>query len=639
MPSAWSQALAAAQGRSYAIIPSVVVADRHPALGLRSPWPAAKYIGTQFRLVLATAVPRNMRTSSSLGLLLPFMRSHRREFTYGCVAAIGVVILRLSLPWPLMRLIAPWFSDAQGSAPAASPEAASAVLVMGGTFLLLAVALGRADLAERVAFARFAIGVVRDLRSAVFETTRRKGQVVRVAGIGDLIARLVGDTARIKTGIKGFLIHVATNSLLFAGVGVVFFWLHPPLGLIFCVAGMLLMAMTYVAATRIYGRAAAYRKKEGKLAQAIHESSSLEREAASFATVNKSSGRHEAALTLLQGRATWGAHALFGVTVLVALWISWHSVQRGDLDAEVLLLVALYSLTLRTPMVQLVRQGCRTGKILAGLDRLVLLLGQTEAPDDRRAAPGPLTDCLSLRRVRIRARLVRRLGPVDLDIPAGQHVALLGGRAAGKTTLLRIIAGLETAWKGTLCWDGQPMPSLRLSTASSAFLPDLPDWPRMALRDYLRVTENPSDDVTARVFALCKVDKVAGRLPRGLETKLQGAELSQSERKAMTLARTLLCRASVLLLDDPFVEHRARKRHGLLASVLEIAGQSTVLVALSTPTDLASFDRVVVLKRGRVVFDGTPDAWRAHRAGRDAAEVSAPLAAELSPQPTRRVGS
>ncbi len=261
---------------------------------------------------------------------------------------------------------------------------------MGGAFLFLAVTLGLADLAARVAFARFAIGVVRDLRSAVFAATNNRGRNVPVAGTGDLIARLVGDTARIKTGIKGFLIHVATNGLLFAGVGVVFLWLYPPLGLIFSVAGILLVVMMHVAAAKIHGRAAAYRKKEGKLAEAIHQSSSHDTDEASLVMLNRSSGRHEAALTLLQGRATWGAHALFGVTVLVALWVCWRSAQAGDLDAEVLVLLALHALMLRTPMVQLVRQGCRTGKILAGLDRLVILLGNAGSADDQRTALPPL---------------------------------------------------------------------------------------------------------------------------------------------------------------------------------------------------------------------------------------------------------
>ena len=423
----------------------------------------------------------------------------------------------------------------------------------------------------------------------------------------------------------------------------VLLWLHPPLGLIFAVAGILLVVMTYVAAAAIHGRAAAYRKKEGELAEAIHQSSPLDRDEASFVTLNRSSGRHEAALTLLQGRATWAAHALFGMTVLVAWWVCWRSAQAGGLSAEVLVLVALYSLTLRTPMVQLVRQGCRTGKILAGLDRLVLLLGDAVPADDQRTALRPLADCLSLRAVKIFARgdrgKFRRLGPIDLDIPAGQCMALLGGRAAGKTTLLRIIAGLETHWKGGVYWDGLRTPPLNPSSAACAFLPDLPDWPRVSLREYLRVSDDTSDEFTSRVFALCKVDKLVRRLPRGLDTELRGEALSRSERKALTLARTLLFKASVLLLDDPFVDQRARKRQGLLASVLEIAGQSTVLVALSTPTDLTSFDRVVVLKRGRIVFDGAPGAWRDRRARKDPSGVPTSLPGELTRHATRDVRS
>ncbi len=243
--------------------------------------------------------------------------------------------------------------------------------------------------------------------------------------------------------------------------------------------------------------------------------------------------------------------------------------------------------------------------------------------------------------MKIRTRHFRRLGPIDLEIPAGQHMAVLGGRAAGKTTLLRIIAGLETNWKGSVYWDGLRTSLLNPSSAACAFLPDLPAWPRISLREHLnlRVSDDTSDDFTRRVFALCEVDKLVGRLSRGLDTKLRGAALSLGERRAMTLARTLLSKASVLLLDDPFVEQRAGKRQELVTSVLEIAGQSTVLVALNRPTDLASFDRVVVLKRGRIVFDGAPEAWRSRSARKDASSVPTSLPGELPPHETRGVRS
>ena len=448
---------------------------------------------------------------------------------------------------------------------------------------------------------------------------------------------------RIKTGIKGFLIHVATNGLLFVGVGVVLFWLHPSLGLILAVAGILLAAMTHVAAAAIHGRAARYREKEGELAEAIHQSSSLDSGEASFVTLNRSSGRHEAALTVLQGRATWGAHGLFGATVLVSVWVCWRAALAGNLDADGLVLLALYALTLRAPMVQLVRQGCRTGKILAGVDRLVLFLGDAAFADEQQPALRPLVDSLSLHAVKIRARRNggkhRRLGPIDLDIPAGQHIALLGGRAAGKTTLLRILAGLETDWTGSVTWDGRRTSLLNPLPAACAFLPDSPDWTRVSLRDYLRVSGDTRDAFTSRVFALCDVDKLVGRLPRGLDTELRGEALSHGERHTLTLARTLRSKASVMLLDDPFAKHRARKREGLLASILEIADRSTVVVALSRPTDLSAFDRVVELKRGRIVFDGAPDIWRDRRASKDASGGPTSLPVELTPHATRDVRS
>ena len=551
-----------------------------------------------------------------LGRYRPFARRHLRACLGGTAAAVAVVALRLALPWPLKALVDPWVVGAEAAGETVASPVPGGALGLGVSFLLLAVGLGWADRFERLSFARFAIGIVRDLRSRAFAAVTGAHRVPG-AGTGDLVARLIGDTARVKAGIKGFLVHVATNGVFFVGVSLVFLWLLPPVGLIFAAGALSLAVLTYAGAARIHRRAVTYRRKEGKLAEAIHRSASLDPSQASFARVNRSSGQHEAALTGLQTLATAGAHVVFGLTVLGAWAAAWRSAAAAQVDAGVLILLAIYSLSLRGPMVQLARQGVRTGKILAGLQRLGHLL---DLEAETRDSQPPLTRSFELRRVTIKSRRslgkARRLSGVNLEIEAGQRVALVGPRGAGKSTLLRLLAGAERRYKGELLWDGEPRwpRADARTTPRIAYLSDAPDWPRVRVAEYLRLAGARRESVE-RVADLCGLERLFTRLPNGPATKLSGSDLSKGERRSLALARALLSGAPLLLLDEPFGEEPAAKVAAKVEMLVAIAYDSTIVMALPELPLVACLDRVVELSQGSLLFDGLYSAWRRQATG------------------------
>jgi ABC-type multidrug transport system fused ATPase/permease subunit len=146
-------------------------------------------------------------TQDAFGLLWRFGARHRGWLARGGLAALCVVALRVALPWPLRMLLGPWLDDS--GVALTSETIVSYCLVFGGIML----ALGLFDFLSRLWFARFAIGTVQDLRTAAFKAADRE-----TGTPGDVISRLIGDTARIKAGMKGFLVHVATNGVLALGV-------------------------------------------------------------------------------------------------------------------------------------------------------------------------------------------------------------------------------------------------------------------------------------------------------------------------------------------------------------------------------------------------------------------------------------
>ncbi|MEH6518263.1 MAG: ABC transporter transmembrane domain-containing protein [Halioglobus sp.] len=327
-----------------------------------------------------------------LEVLNRFSVKHRRWLVQGMIAAVGVTLLRLALPWPLQALFLPLLDGGHTVSPAWIPSELNVTLVAGALFALCVAALGYADARLRLCFASFSIRTVGGLRKEAMRGLTRSSKPGIPVRSGDIVARLIGDTARVKAGVKGFLVHVAVNGLLLIGITLVMLYIDIWIGTLFGLCLVVVFAVTLFGAKNIYETAAKYRDKEGRLADAIVRVSKVSRREASdnvmlpkvsrkaranYKKVNRSSGRSEARITKLTGYATWAAHALLGLFVFVAVIYGTNAMESGTLSSAKLLLFALYILTARTPVVQLARQGVRTGKILACLGRLDELI---EAP-------------------------------------------------------------------------------------------------------------------------------------------------------------------------------------------------------------------------------------------------------------------
>ncbi|MGE4605589.1 MAG: ABC transporter transmembrane domain-containing protein, partial [Myxococcota bacterium] len=305
--------------------------------------------------------------------LAPHSRRHLRLFVLGAVGACCTVAARLALPWPLRAVAQRWMDPAEGAV-SGVPTVFDPVLTMGLLFLALILLLGFSDYSARLYFARFAIGTVRDLRGSVFRSVVRGSARRRAKRPGDLVSRLVGDTARIKAGLQGFLLHVGTNGLTLVGATAIVFWMNPELGFVFAVAVVATLIISALTAVKVFRKSLKVRKKEGQLADKIQSTVASKKSGRSAVKkLNRSSGRHEASLTHLQGVATWITHGTFGMAMLAALWIGSRAVNNGELPAADMVVVMMYALTMRGPIVRLARQGARTGRFLGPAHRLIQL--------------------------------------------------------------------------------------------------------------------------------------------------------------------------------------------------------------------------------------------------------------------------
>lgn len=199
---------------------------------------------------------------------------------------------------------------------------------------------------------------------------------------------------------------------------------------------------------------------------------------------------------------------------------------------------------------------------------------------------------------------------ISLEIPAGQHVAVLGRSGAGKSTLAHLVRGALAPDAGELTVGGV-RPS-QLGPAASELIGVIQQDPYLfdtTLFDNLCVSRaDATRDDALRALDRVGLSAMVQRLPNGLDTKVGegGARFSGGERHRIALARALLRDTPIVLLDEPFAGLDPLNERQLLDVLLSAFDDKTLVVITHHLQDIERFDRVILLEDGRIAADGAP---------------------------------
>lgn len=572
------------------------------------------------------------RSRKLFSLLWPYARGHKRHLAAGIGLSVAVVLLRAGQPWPLK-----WIVDSLIGAPSHRGlfpwtegwPLPGEMVALSVLFILVSVFAGLGEYWQRLTMAGLGNRVLFAFRTALYARVLSQPLGFHERReTGELLTRIVYDTARVRQGVNHILMRIFQTLFTFIVILGILFWLDPMLASIVGVAGVLALTTMGRSSKRIFKASRKQRKREGKLAALVADSLLGVRELHTFRPQgetdpnferhNKKSLKEEQKVRRLAASLLLRVEILLAIAITLILAFGALGVQAGRLTAGDLVLFVSYVIALNRPFAQFARQTARTGKTFASADRLRKIMGKepsiADQPDAVAAPEFRGEIVLEGASVKGRSEQSTRkwtLKEVSFRIEPGEHVAVVGHNGAGKSTLLRLLLRLRDPSRGVVRIDGKDIRDYTLDSLRGQFSVVFQDSVFLGMSVYENIAFGRPDATPEEVESAarrCQLHKLIKRLPRGYDTivRQRGKLFSVGERQRIAIARALLRDGRIWLLDELTAGLDAAGSEELMTLIFEVAQGRSLLCVTHEDGLLPRFDKVIAFDEGKLAFTGTP---------------------------------
>jgi ATP-binding cassette subfamily B protein len=300
--------------------------------------------------------------------------------------------------------------------------------------------------------------------------------------------------------------------------------------------------------------------------------------------------------------------------IAAVLWLGGRRVMAGDLSTGSFVAFNAYVVMLVWPLRVLGQRVTTLQKALAASGRITEVLEaepRLREPRHPQELEQPARGDVRLEGVRFGHEGDHAvLDGLDLHVPPGESLALVGATGSGKSTVAGLLARLYDPEDGRVLLDGHDLRDLRLADVRRAVALVFEETFLFSesVRENIRVGRPEADNsAVQRAAELAGAAEFIANLPDGFDTVLgeRGFSLSGGQRQRIAIARAILADPAVLVLDDATSAVDATKEHEIRAALAEVMRGRTTLVIAHRPATIALADRVAVLEGGRIVEQGT----------------------------------
>lgn len=505
--------------------------------------------------------------------------------------------------------------------------------VTGLALALAALFIGQilVDTGGRYMLERVGESVVLSLRQRlVHSLLRLRINVLDRHRVGDLISRASSDTSMLRDSVTRNVVEIVVGAVTVAGATVLMVLLDPVIFAVVVVVFVIAAGGVSLVLSRI--------RDAGEQAQnAVGEfSSDLERGLSALRTIRihraetteteriGQSAREAYAAGIrgarLSASATPAMQLAATGSFLLVLVIGGMRVASGTLPLGDLIALLLYATYLVVPLGNMLEGITIAKRALGALQRVedALHLPTEPAEPAERATPS-ISDAGVEPKAVLRFRDVRfaydgrpALRGLSFELPPGTRTAIVGSSGAGKSTVLSLICRFRDPDGGDIDYLDQP--ATQLSRAQCRALIGLVEQDSPVLHGTVRdnlalAAPEASDQAMWHALRQANLHEFVAQLPQGLDTPLgeHGSQLSGGERQRLAIARALLARPPLLLLDEPTSSLDTANEHLIMEALTQLPAHCAVLIVAHRLSTIRSADRVLLLDSGNLVATGTHD--------------------------------
>ncbi|MCZ2836343.1 ABC transporter ATP-binding protein [Modestobacter sp. VKM Ac-2985] len=551
---------------------------------------------------------------SSLTRLLPFARPYRGLIALTFTGALLATLAQLAVP-----LLTPAIVEG----PIARGDRAALVPLLG-LALMFGVAEAALFFLRRWAMNISSLQIERDLRDTLYQRLQRLPVAFHDHwSSGQLLSRATSDVSTIRRFVGFGAVFLVVNLLTCVVVGVLLVVTWWPLGIAVLATTLPLVFFGMRLEKQYNVESRLIQDEQGELATDVEEAVQGIRVVKSLGRSGMVFGRYDRKALRLRdlelGRVRTLAliWCLFEfqpqITLAVILVGGSLAISSGALTVGGLIgFVALFTVLL-WPILSLGFLLAQAQETASACDRIGELLDApltvTDSPGARPAAVGTPA---RLRFEHVGFRFPGSADPVltdvDLVVEPGETVALVGATGSGKTTMTALVARLHDVTSGRVTLDGhdvRDLPLAQLRTVVATAFEEATLF-SMSVRENVTLGRPDAGDAdVAEALRVAQADFVHD-LPWGLDTRIgeQGLSLSGGQRQRLALARAVLGRPSVLVLDDPLSALDVHTEALVERALREVLAETTALVVAHRASTVLLADRVALLEQGRITAVG-----------------------------------